>query len=241
MIDAYIIRIDNNGTQTESAAKCLASIRKTDSQVDPIFFGATVPDTIDKHLKTEFKYYDSTKWKWSWPTDPSQNILDLKTGLYKFYYEAADQQKKLACTLSHMRLWDKCVTDNKPILILEADALFTRQFNLEEVKDAVICGLNDPRKATRRAGVFHEKASQKHGIQPVPTVNRIGEPPVPQGIAGNSAYYITPEGAKALLDFVSIHGAWPNDALMCKEMFPQLRIVYPYFTRVQGTESTTTR
>lgn len=241
MIDAYIIRIDNKGAQTEAAASCLASIRKTDSQVNPIFFGATVPDTIDKHLKNEFSYYDSTKWKWTWPTDPSQNGLDLKTGMYKFCYEAADQKKKLACTLSHMRLWDKCVTDNKPIVILEADARFIRQFNSDEVRGTTICGLNDPRNATRRAKIFHDKARAKNGVQDVPTVNRIGEPPVPQGIAGNSAYYITPEGAKALLDFVTRNGAWPNDALMCKEMFPNLRIVYPYFTKVDVTESTTTR
>ena len=241
MIEAYIIRIDNNGIQTEGAAACLASIRKTDSQVYPMFFNATVPDSIDDHLKNDFRYFNASKFKWTWPTDPTENNLDLKTGLYKFYYQAADQQKKIACTLSHMRLWDRCVTLDKPIIILEADAVFTRKFVLDEVDGSYICGLNDPRGATRRAQIFHQKTSQKQGLQPVPSVNEIGELPVPQGIAGNSAYYITPQAAKDLLDFVSTHGAWPNDAMMCKEMFPKMKVVYPYFTKVQGLESTTTR
>jgi hypothetical protein len=75
----------------------------------------------------------------------------------------------------------------------------------------------------------------------VPTVNTVDEPPMPQGLAGHSAYYITPKGAKKLLDMIPEIGMWPNDAYMCKELFPWIRVVYPYFTRVQGTRSTTTR
>ena len=63
---------------------------------------------------------------------------------------------------------------------------------------------------------------------------------VPQGLAGNSAYLITPKGAKKLLDKVREVGLWPNDAVMCKQFFPWMQVVYPYYTTIQrGLKSTT--
>ena len=239
-MNAYIIRIDDHKGQSESAQKLTSSIVKTGSVIQPVFFSATIPETINTHLHTEFKYFDYRNYKWNYPLHSSENKLDLATGLYKKAYAAADPKRVEACLISHMRLWDKCVTDDTPMVVLEADALFTRQFNLDEVLGTTICGLNDPRSATRRAKVFHDSVRQKHGIQSVPTVNLVGEDPCPQGIAGNSAYYITPQGAKTLLDLVTLYGAMPNDAIMCKELIPELRVIYPYFTRVQSTQSTTT-
>ena len=64
---------------------------------------------------------------------------------------------------------------------------------------------------------------------------------MPQGLAGNSAYIIKPAFAKKLIDKLKEKGGWPNDSLMCKQFFPdQLKVVYPYFTKVQGIQSTTT-
>lgn len=238
MLNGYIIALRD----TQSVAPLVTSIEKTNSQIRPIVFEATTPDTIDQHLENEFNYFDSRKFKWTWPTDASQNHLDIKTGVYKFAYNAVDQDKKVACSISHMRLWDLCVTTDKPIVIFEADALMTRQFDATALEGNWIVGLNDPRGATRRSQVFHDKL--RHGeefiVQPVPTVNNAGEFE-PQGLAGHSAYYIEPKGAKELLDKVSEYGMWPNDAYVCKELFPWIRVVYPYFTRVQGTASTTTR
>ena len=75
------------------------------------------------------------------------------------------------------------------------------------------------------------------GLQPVPTVD---DAEVPQGLAGNSAYLITPKGAKKLLDKVREVGIWANDALMCKQFFPWMQVVYPYYTTIQrGLKSTT--
>lgn len=237
MIEAYIITLEEQKPLNKIT---IDSIERTKSKIRPVVFEATTPDTVDVHLKTEFNYFDSQKFKWTWPTHTSQNHTDMKTGVYKFAYTAADQDKKIACSISHMRLWDLCVTQDKPIVILEADAVFTGWFNEEEVRGHKLVGLNDPRGATRRAQKFHETASSKTGVQPVPTVNNIGEFH-PQGLAGHSAYYIEPSAAKELLDKVEVYGMWPNDAYVCKELFPWIRIVYPYFTKVQGTVSTTTR
>ena len=81
--------------------------------------------------------------------------------------------------------------------------------------------------------------SSKVGLQSVPYVD---DWDVPQGLAGNSAYMISPKAAKKLLNKVKEIGMWPNDALMCKQMFPWLEVVYPYYTTIQkGLTSTTTQ
>jgi GR25 family glycosyltransferase involved in LPS biosynthesis len=235
MIKGYIIAIEDQ--QLESVGELINSIENTDSQIQPIVFNATVPETIDEDLDS-FTYFNKKDWKWNWPLSPEQNHSDFATGIYKFCYGAADQRKKIACSISHMRLWDLCVVTNEPIIIFEADALMTRRFDTEF--DANVVGLNDPRGTTRRSDVFHERVSMREGVQIPPTVNNVGEM-MPQGLAGHSAYYIRPEGAKVLLDNVKKYGMWPNDAYMCKELFPWIRVVYPYYTKVQGTVSTTTR
>jgi GR25 family glycosyltransferase involved in LPS biosynthesis len=73
-------------------------------------------------------------------------------------------------------------------------------------------------------------------IQPVPSVDEFN---IPQGLAGNSAYIIKPDGAKDILSAAREHGLWPNDALMCKQLVPKLGVTKTYFTRVQGLPSTT--
>ena len=50
-----------------------------------------------------------------------------------------------------------------------------------------------------------------------------------------------PEAARQLLNKTVEIGMWPNDALMCKQFFPWLQIVTPYYTTIQkGLTSTTT-
>lgn len=108
-----------------------------------------------------------------------------------------------------------------------------------------ICGLNDPRGATRKAALYDFKVRAQLedgiGITTVPYVDDPGDLPLPSGLAGNSAYVIKPWAAQKLLDKVKEVGIWPNDALMCRQFFPWLQQYYPYYTRVQNTPSTTTR
>ena len=63
---------------------------------------------------------------------------------------------------------------------------------------------------------------------------------MPQGLAGNSAYIIKPYFAEKLLNKLKEKGAWPNDALMCKQIIPTLGVTRNFYTRVQGLRSTTT-
>ena len=237
MLKGYIITLDNNQESVEATHKCIGSIRNTKSEIDPSVFVATVPRQIKRHLEE----IDMGGVVWTYPLTKEEDGLDIKTGLYLRHYPTKKISNRTACMVSHMRLWHKCATGKKPIIILEHDAIFTRKFVFEPLEKEFkggILGLNDPRGATRRSDVFHNVASSKMGLQPVPSVDDVE---VPQGLAGNSAYLITPKGAKKLLDKVREVGLWPNDAVMCKQFFPWMQVVYPYYTTIQrGLKSTTT-
>jgi GR25 family glycosyltransferase involved in LPS biosynthesis len=220
------------------------SVEKHNSRVYLESFRATSPDTIKEDTK-QFPWF-----KWAWPMHSQEDGLDMKTGLYKFAYKANDQQKKIACSVSHMRAWQECIDYGRPMYVFESDAILTRELQPHYLTGADgnpkadIIGLNDPRGATRRALTFHGFVSARHSetqetIHPVPNLSAVGEPPVPHGLAGNSAYYITPVGAKKLLEGAKEYGMYPNDAFMCKELFPWIRTAYPYFTKVSGVKSTT--
>ena len=237
MIKGYIITLDNNQPSVEACHKCIGSIRSTKSEIDPSVFVATVPRQIKRHLEE----IDMGNCEWTYPVTKEEDGLDILSGLYLRHYPTANNNNRVACAVSHMRLWHKCSIGKKPIIILEHDAIFTRKFVFEPLEEEFkggILGLNDPRGATRRSNVFHNVASSKMGLQPVPTVDDME---VPQGLAGNSAYLITPTAAKKLLDKVREVGIWANDALMCKQFFPWMQVVYPYYTTIQrGLKSTTT-
>jgi len=75
----------------------------------------------------------------------------------------------------------------------------------------------------------------------VTQVPRIDAQNVPQGLAGNSAYIIKPWAADEMINLVNEYGLWPNDAIMCYQLFPLLGVTRKYYTRLQGLQSTTTQ
>lgn len=245
MIRGYIISLINHHESTVATRLLISSIRNTESQIDPIIFPATVPKTIQEDLK-KITYIDTKGLDWTYPTKASQDGLDMKTGLYLQHYKTANLPNRIACMVSHMRAWQECINVKEPILVFEHDALIVNRFYKEDVltKDfkGGIIGLNSPLGATRKSRVFYEKVGKKKGLHPVPSVDGPSDPNLPQGLAGNSAYLITPVAAKKLLSKVREVGMWPNDAVMCKQFFPWLQVVYPYYTEIQkGLKSTTTR
>jgi hypothetical protein len=152
----------------------------------------------------------------------------------------------------------------EPIMVLEHDSIFNRKFDYGNINDRFtgnIMGINDPKGATRKANVYDINCKKRYknilngwkdrnkgkGKQKTPPEYQLftapnvdGDNQVPQGLAGNSAYIIKPQGASNLMGLVAEHGIWPNDAIMCKQLMPkQLMQIYPYVTSVQGLRSTT--
>ena len=226
----FIIRIKENSVSEKGASTCISSSKKVRNDFDIDTFDAVTPNMANTVM-----IGNGLKWKYPWQGQET----DLKTGLVKSAYQTENKNARIACAMSHWLLWHRCATKNEALLILEHDAIFTEKIDYESIlkSNYDIIGINSPASATRRAHIFHDKIQERPGwVQPVPDVDEFN---IPQGLAGNSAYIIKPDGAKNLLDAVRQHGLWPNDAIMCKQIIPKLGVTKTYFTRVQGLPSTT--
>lgn len=234
---AFIITMINDHSSTVAARKCLQSIKNTKSLINPFLIDATTPIDLKFHLKD----FGLTLDRWTYPKSPAETKKDIKTGLQLTGYRASDYTKVVACLVSHMRLWRLATEINETIIVLEHDALFTTKFDIKEIHQKFtggIMGLNNPIGATRKAKLYDKLVKERKSEDYA--APWIDQRYIPQGIAGNSAYLIKPEAAQHLLDKVNEIGMWPNDALMCKQLFPWLQQAYPYYTTVQGTKSSTT-
>ena len=196
-------------------------------------FDATTPDTLVDL---------PGKWTYPWTTADERT----ERGIYLSAYQTVVREKRIACFMSHYRLWKLCTEIQEPVMILEHDAEFVREFDHNKIQPQFtgeILGLNDPRRATRKSGIFHNALKKQYRNKEIIVETPwIDNKKVPQGLAGNSAYIIKPTGARKLIDLVKELGMWPNDAIMCKQLMPNsLQSVYPYYTKVQGIKSTTTK
>ena len=200
-------------------------------------------DGIEPHYAVELDKVDGftsgngLQWNYPWNGEKT----DLKTGLIKKAYPTEDKRKRISCFLSHWYLWQKCKKLDEMICVLEHDARFIKKLPSDRTfrnSKYDIIGINDPSMATRKSKLYHDKILEgTQFFQPVPTIDDFN---VPQGLAGNSAYVIKPEGARKMLSLADEHGMWPNDALMCKQLIPTLGVTRNFYTRVQGLRSTTT-
>lgn len=236
-MQAKVITLSGNKESFEQADVLIDSSNhyKNNFLIDK--FIASTPDSV-------IEEFHERKLKWNYPW--TKEVIDIASGLKKTPYETADPKKRMACFMSHYRLWELCVQRQEPYMILEHDAVFTRKlelYTLEKSRYSVI-SLNDPRGATRKSAVYHElikadtKPARVNQVAPAPWIDEVQ---VPQGLPGNSAYYIKPDAAKKLLNLVQEFGAWPNDALMCKQLMPgRLGCLSYYATTIQASHQSTT-
>lgn len=230
---SYIITIKDHVESENAADKCIRSSQNLENNFIIEKFNAVIPEDVDRLLQ-EFQI----KWNYPW----QGQVTDFSTGLIKSAYSTNNPQARIACALSHYKLWKECSESDEPYLILEHDSIFTRQLNYNNINNSLklIISINNPRFATRRAVDYLNRiktsAPDKNGVVFAPTID---QPNIPQGLPGNSAYIIKPAGAKKMLNLVKEYGLWPNDALMCKQLIPQIGCTQRFYTRVQGVRSTT--
>ena len=235
-ITCKVITMTDNEVSLGAFTKLQDSSYRVGNDFRPEIFEATIAENAEDHLSKLL-----LEWNYPW----EGVVTDLKTGLKKSAYPTQNRLNRIACAISHYRLWAVCVKTDKPLLIMEHDAIFIQKLrydNLLEDKHYNIIGINNPIGNTRKSHEFHKILQQSvdrenTGIVPVPTIDNFD---IPQGLAGNSAYIIKPKGARMCIKAASEHGLWPNDALMCKQLIPHMGVTKAYYTNTQRVVSTTT-
>ena len=253
-LGAVIIADINNQVSLVAVRKLIKSIQNTESALAYIIMQATTPETLDYDLDQ----FGMDRSFWSYPKK-GETTVDFASGLRLTGYAAQDQNKVIACAVSHMRAWailDLFRSDvGEGGVVLEHDALFVKKLTNQTAtslrrQDGVI-GLNSPMNATRRSSIYHQHVLDEASTNirtytdEDGTQRRIVQAPwvdddrkVPQGIAGGSAYYIGLNAIQAAFENIKQYGIWPNDAMLCRQL-ARCYQVFPYLTQVQGTPSTT--
>ncbi len=222
---AFVITIKGNDYSEACAQRCIASAKRYGVEVEK--FEAVAGETAVRNLM------ESCGLQWSWP-NVEPDICPY-TRMRRHIYKTAAPYARMGCALSHFLLWQRCLADDAPYLILEHDAVFVR--GLPEMPagfGAVM--LNNPEGATPRGGWWKKQIEAKG-----PGVHRktkVFDDERPDGLAGNSAYIISPKAAHACINAYERYGVWPNDATLCRQLVGNLMEVYPFVTEVRQTQST---
>lgn len=231
----YVITIRENNTSEGAAHRCIKSWNKhvdnTNLKYPIEKWNACTRDDVNLLCSL-------LKLNWNYPWEGQVN--DFKSGLTKTAYPTKVRESRMACAVSHYQVWSQCAQLNEPYIVMEHDCEWIQSFDPEVVLNSKydIVGLNSPFRATRRPQLFHDETQKQNGD--IVAVPQIDDLKIPQGLAGNSCYYINPKGARKLLDAVKEYGLWPNDAIMCKQLISGMGVTKEYYSRVQGTRSTTT-
>jgi len=218
-IRAFVITIVDDPISVAGAKRCIESITHTNSDLQAEIFPAVTPATI-------------FNCDWSWPLKKKK--ICHHTNLTLTAYKNTDVRRRIACAQSHWFLWQLCVGLDHDICILEHDALFVGKFDTIEF-DGGALSLNDPKNATFKAAEYDQALVD--GVNEIPWIT---DQSIPQGLPGNSAYLIKPWAAQQLINKQNEIGWWPNDAIMCRQLFPWLRALKPYCTTLQKMRSSTT-
>lgn len=229
---AFVITIKNNKYSEKVADRCIKSAYD---------FGLRVEKFYGTNKSEAWSVMKDRGLEWTWANMNTEVVYCQKTGLKMHPYRCDSLDPVIGCTMSHYSLWTRCVELNEPIVILEHDAVFINTFP-HDIEFYGICGLNDPRGATRKADLWYQQSIQRKGIGvfPKPLVNTEEDKDTPDGLAGNSALIIKPWAAKKVIDKVHEVGVWPNDATICQQLFPWLEEYYPFITTAKQSLSTTT-
>ena len=227
---AYCIVIKDNVISETGYNNLCESSQKVNNNFAINKFEAITPEYVDSTLKQQ-------RVKWNYPLQGE--VMDFASGLKKTAYLTRDINKRIACGLSHYLLWKTAVSTKSDILVLEHDAIFQNAIDFDINKTSFqILGINNPLGCTRRSQQYYDQILNNQ--QPYQLVPWIDDQTIPQGLAGNSAYIITPTGADQLIRLVREYGLWPNDAIMCRQLVRRLGVTRKFYTHIQNLRSTTT-
>jgi hypothetical protein len=194
---AYIIRVKNHELSEHKAAECAASCEAAQM---PYEFWEAYNGTGSEIIPPE-----------SLKSHPFMAMLKVTD-----HYTT---KAEVACALSHISLWAKCVEEDKPLVVLEHDAIVLQAYRSHMLFNS-ICYL----------GGFEQV---KQGWHVTPTPIHSSDGPNYHFICRAHAYAIDPAVAKNMLAHVLKHGICaPLDIMLRADIFPiHQNGVYAYDNR----------
>jgi len=195
---AYVIALVNNETSMAMAKRCLKSCEDAGM------------------VATVWEAFDGTQGK----------IVAPRIASWHSWIKQVDKQlsvTEVACALSHISLWAQCMELDRPIVILEHDAIMVKPYLKHEVFNS-ICYLGN-----------NEQVNQGWQVLPTP----------PHASNGNNyhflcrahAYAIDPAVAKNLMAHVIKYGIHESlDIMLRADIFPIHQMgVYAYDSHGETT------
>ena len=162
---------------------------------------------------------------WGGCNPKTQDVHDYfeheQLGKKAFYDEYSRTDQAMACFISHYSIWHECIRVGKPILICEHDAVFVAP--LPKSIEGDIVNLGQP----------------SYGAFGIPSVIGESELVSKPYLPGAHGYYITPKGARLLIDAAMFHEAAPVDLFISKARFgTAIKEVYPWPIKADDSFST---
>jgi hypothetical protein len=182
---AYIIRIKGHDLSERKAKECFDSCKNVGMDVEywEAYNGTGTQIIAPDHLENH----------------PTMSMLKVTD----HYLVRAE----IACALSHISLWAKCVEQDKPLVVLEHDALMLGAYKNHQVFNS-ICYLG-----------CNEQAQKGWKVTPTPVHGSDG--PNFHFMLRAHAYAIDPAVAKNMLAYVLQHGICGQlDRMLRADIFP---------------------
>ena len=180
---AYIIRVGGHKDSEEKSAHCAESCDK---------------------VGQEWEYWEAYNGLDGEIKDASHHNAIMECLKVTDHYMTRGE---VACALSHISLWAKCVIEDQPLVILEHDSVMVEKYEQHAVFNS-ICYLGG-----------HEQVKQ--GWKVLPTPPHASEGPNYHFICRAHAYAIDPAVAKNMLAHVLKMGiCGPLDILLRADIFP---------------------
>jgi hypothetical protein len=182
---AYIIRINGHNTSENFAKQCAESCAK---------------------VNVPFTYWDAYNGINETLTAPDHLVDDKFMKMLKVSDHFLTKTE-LACALSHISLWARCVEIDSPLIVLEHDAIMVAPYKEHTMYNS-ICYLGSI-----------EQASKNWGVYPTPPHGSMG--PNYHFMCRAHAYSIDPAVAKNMLAHVLKFGICSSlDCLLRADIFP---------------------
>jgi GR25 family glycosyltransferase involved in LPS biosynthesis len=178
MIHAFVINLEKNSSKYETFLKNFSSLPESErSQIQLNRFNAVNGMEIVHNdlIKMGFDTYRA--WR-----DP--------------YYNRKFTHGEIGCVLSHVKLWEKCVELNEPILVFEDDIEFLPNFSIADVQS--VLQTNEFVYLSRKDMLGQQKRISDKLV-------------VPSYSYWTCAYALTPAAAKKLLTPFALKHLLPAD------------------------------